>query len=476
MQIYNTLTKKKEEFIPLKENHVGIYQCGPTVYWTQHIGNMRASFVSDIVNRTFQYLGYEVNLVRNYTDVGHLTNDNSGDADSGEDRMDKAAKRENSTPEKISRKYIEAFERDIKRLNILEATTSPKATEHIKEMQEMIQVLLDEGYAYSTPLAVYFIVSKAKDYTRLSGQKLDQNIEGEGHGEVRDKDKRDPADFVLWFFKAGEYKNAMQTWKSPFSSTLVDDGEGFPGWHIECSAMSKKYLGTTLDIHMGGVEHIPVHHTNEIAQSEAVNREPFSKYWMHYEHLLTNNEKMSKSEGTAFSLSELIEKGFRPLDLRFFYLQAHYRSKQNFTWDALNAARNGRTKLYADISNLEDKENGNADPDFVRQFESKITDDFNTPQALATLFEVLKSNLSDKDKYETILDFDKILGLNIEENSKSSKIEISDLPENIQEIINQREKARKEKDWKKSDSLRDLLLEEGFSVKDTDKGAVVNKI
>ncbi|PLX21133.1 cysteine--tRNA ligase, partial [Candidatus Parcubacteria bacterium] len=341
ISLYNTLNRKKEEFKPLRPNELSVYYCGPTVYWTQHIGNLRGAFCTDVITRTFEYLGYKVNLVRNYTDVGHL----SSDADEGEDRMEKGAKRENLQPEQIAQKYIDIFENDSKELNIKQPSHKPKATEHINDMIELVSELIEKGFAYVTDLAVYFDVSLVTEYNKLSKQVVEKNISGAGSGAVRDDMKKNPEDFALWFFKAGTHKNAIQFWPSPFKSTLVENGEGFPGWHIECSAMSRHFLGKTIDIHMGGIEHIPVHHTNEIAQSEAANGCVFANYWLHNEHLLVNNGKMSKSEGTSYSLSEIKEKGYKPLALRYFFLQANYRSKQNFTWDALSASTKGYDRL-----------------------------------------------------------------------------------------------------------------------------------
>ncbi|MCK5084921.1 MAG: cysteine--tRNA ligase, partial [Candidatus Pacebacteria bacterium] len=349
MKLYNTLTRKIEKFKPIEKNVVKLYHCGPTVYWTQHIGNLRGMFCADLAVRTLSYLGYKVKHVRNYTDVGHLTSDE----DAGEDKMEKGARREGLDPAEIAEKYIRIFEQDTQELNILEPTIKPRATKHIQEMIDMTQTLINKGYAYRTDLAVYFDVSKAKNYTKLSRQILEKNIQGAGKSEISDPQKKHPSDFALWFFRAGAHKNALQYWPSPFSSSLVENGQGFPGWHIECSAMSKKYLGNTLDIHMGGIEHIPVHHTNEIAQSESANGVKFANYWLHNEHLLVDNKKMAKSEGTSHSLLEIKEKEFNPLSLRYLFLTAHYRSKLNFTWKSLKASENALNKLY-DFMTLSD--------------------------------------------------------------------------------------------------------------------------
>jgi len=416
----------------------------------------------DVVVRTLRYLGYKVIHVRNYTDVGHLTSD----SDEGEDKVSKGVRREGLTPKELSQKYIDIFEHDVAAINMLDPNFKPRATLHIPEMIEMVKVLLEKGFAYSTDLAVYFDVSKAKDYTALSRQVLEDMDEGAGKGDVSDPAKKHHADFALWFFKAGVHKNALQFWPSPFHSHLVEHGEGFPGWHIECSAMSKKYLGPTVDIHMGGIEHIPIHHTNEIAQSESANGVKFVNYWIHNGHLVVNNEKMAKSSGTSFSLVEILEKGFSPLALRYFYLQAQYRSAQNFTWEAMQSAEAGLKRIYNQIEAL-GKRMGHVDAGLKAKFIEALSDDFNTPVALSVLQDVLKSDLSNEDKLATLIDFDKVLGLDFEKVLHTKPIEI---PGDIQKILDQRSDARKNKDFKKSDELRDLLKEKGFVVSDTKEG------
>jgi cysteinyl-tRNA synthetase len=467
LNLYNTLTRKKEEFNPIKEGEILFYQCGPTVYWTQHIGNLRAAVLADVIRRTFLYNGYKVKFARNYTDVGHLVSD----GDTGEDKMEKGVKREGLSPAEIANKYIKIFENDNRDLNTLEPDYKPRATEYVKEMQALVQVLLDKGIAYSTPLAIYFDISKVKDYTKLSGQKLEENRGGAGVGTIDDPEKKNSADFAIWFFRAGVHKDAIQYWSSPFTSPLVENGNGFPGWHIECSAMSKKLLGDTLDVHMGGIEHIPVHHTNEIAQSESANGVPLANYWLHNEHLMVNGGKMSKSEGTAFSLEEVKEKGFNPLALRYFFLQAHYRSKQNFTWEALQAAQNGYDNLLKQIFSLRKSISwikrmfGKVDNNYKQKFTESISDDFNTAQALATVQELLKSDIPNQDKLATVSDFDKVLGLNFKNSTQTMETEII-VPENIQKLLTERKLARDNKDWKKADELRDQIIALGFEVKD----------
>jgi cysteinyl-tRNA synthetase len=474
MKLYNTLTKEKEEFKSLDKNNIGMYHCGPTVYWTQHIGNMRAVVIADLIKRSFEYLDYNVTLVRNYTDVGHLTGDNDGDADTGEDRMAKAAKRENIDPLSIAKKYIAQYESDRQSLNTLAPEYTPSATEHINEMIDMVQILLEKGFAYSTDLAIYFDVTKKEDYTKLSGQNIENQIHDAGHGSVSDANKKNPQDFSLWFFKAGAHAHALQTWESPFHSPLVSNGEGFPGWHIECSAMSKKYLGDSFDIHMGGIEHIPIHHTNEIAQSESATGKPMSTYWVHNEHLLVDGGKMSKSEGTSYTLDDIIKKGFSALDVRYFFLQAHYRSKQNFTWESLTAAQTGLNKIYREIVSLRTQVNnavGIVHIDFKKQFIEKISDDINIPQALAVFHTMMKSDIKHEDKIATAYDFDRILGLNL----KNHQEEILEIPKNIKELLQLREQARANKNWEKSDELRNNINELGYIVSDTNGQQKIEK-
>lgn len=478
MQIYNSLTKQKEEFQPINPPEVKFYHCGPTVYWTQHIGNLRGMTMGDLIRRSLEYLGYDVDYVRNYTDVGHLTSD----SDEGEDKMEKGAKREGKTPEEIADKYIKIFENDIKEINLLEPTHKAKVTSHIDDIIEMIKILLDRKAAYITQKAVYFDVTKAKDYPAFSNKKLEDQIEGAGTGDVTDADKKNPADFALWFFKTGAHKNALQTWESPFNSPAedVENGRGFPGWHIECSVIAKEFLGKTLDIHMGGIEHKAIHHPNEIAQSETANNAPFSKYWIHNEHLTVNGAKMSKSEGTGFSLVEIKEKGFDPMDLRYFFLQAHYRSKQNFTWEALGAARKARLKLISKLWSVFNNTNGantNINKDWKDKFTKALKDDINIPQALAIIWEILKK--PDEKTYSTIIDFDRVMGLKLEDSDlkdskPSSKEQINSIE--IDKLVEKREQARKDKDFAEADRIRDQLDKEfGVVVEDTSEGSVWNK-
>ncbi|HPI67106.1 MAG TPA: cysteine--tRNA ligase [bacterium] len=479
-KIYNTLGREKQEFKPLKKGRVLMYHCGPTVYWTQHIGNMRGMVMADLIVRSLEYLGYRVKLARNYTDVGHLTSD----SDEGEDKIEKGAKRENLTPKQIADKYIKIFEADIKELNTRPADYKPRATETIPEIIKTVQTLLDKGYAYETDLAVYFDVSKTKNYTKLSGQKMAENIKEAGKAGVSDPDKKNPADFALWFFRAGKHKNALQYWSSPFKSNLVKNGEGFPGWHIECSVMAKKFLGETIDIHMGGVEHIPVHHTNEIAQSEAANGVEFVRYWLHNEHLVVDNKKMAKSEGTSYALSEIKENGFASMALRYFFLQAHYRSKQNFTWEALKASQTAYNKLISFLTDENSKESritdyklpasptGRQITDYKNKFIQYLADDFNIPGALSLIWEIIKDiALPYSEKKKLILNFDKVMGLRLDKIKKEKIV----TPIEVQKLIAEREKARKNKNWQQADELRIKIYDLGFIVEDVGEKSVIKK-
>lgn len=480
LKIFNTLGRRQEVFTPIEDGKVKVYQCGPTVYSTQHIGNMRAAVEGDLITRALRYLGYDVKFVRNYTDFGHLTGDNIGDADSGEDRMTKGAKKEGLTPDQVANKYIKIFEEDVTALNTEVPTVIARATEYIDSMIEMVQGLVDKGYAYVTPTAIFFEVDKFADYTKLSGQKLEMNQHGEGHGAVSDSNKKKPYDFAIWFFKTGDHANALQYWPSPFKSPLVENGYGFPGWHIECSAMIFKTLGKTIDIHMGGVEHVPTHHTNEIAQSESFTGSHYVNYWVHYEHLDVDGTKMSKSLGNVYNVSELVKKGYDPLSLRYFFLQSHYRSKQNFTFEALTSAQTSLNRLRSTLQNLvvevEKLESVKLelDLDSINKFKQALENDFNIPEALACVWELLRSNKSAQVKLSTILDFDKVLGLNLESYLEQPKD--LEIPLEAKMLIEERNIARIEKDFKKSDELRDKLKSEfGLLVKDTANGQEVSR-
>jgi cysteinyl-tRNA synthetase len=458
LKLYNTLGRKKEIFKPIKDKEVGIYTCGPTVYWYQHIGNLRSYIFADILKRVLIYNQYKVKHVMNVTDVGHLTSD----ADSGEDKMEKAAEKEGKKAEDIANYYWGIFRDDFKKLNIIEPDVWCKATEHIKEQIELIKKLEEKGYTYKTTDGIYFDTSKFKDYGKLALL----NVQGlEGGKRIEIGDKKNKTDFALWKFSENPGKR-QQEWKSPW-------GVGFPGWHIECSAMSSKYLGEQFDIHTGGEDHIPIHHTNEIAQSEcAFEKKHWVKYWLHGAFLTFKGEKVSKSKGGLFTISELEEKCYSPLDYRYFCLTANYRTQLSFTLDSLDSAKNSLQRIKRIISSLLESNNENskiANDKYLKEFEKAINNDLDMPSALAVLWKLLRDEKAD-GKIKTIEKMDLVLGLKLLEKEK---IEI---PAEVKKLVEEREKARKNKDFKKSDDLRDKINKLGFNIADSKEGMKVSKI
>jgi len=452
LKLYNTLTRKKEAFKPIKDKEVGIYTCGPTVYWYQHIGNLRSYIFSDILKRTLIYNGYKVKHVMNITDVGHLTSN----ADEGEDKIEKAAKREGKKAEDIANFYWNVFKEDFKKLNIIEPSMWCKATEHIKEQIELIKKLEKKGYAYKTSDGIYFDTSKLKDYGKLARLKKEGLKAG---ARISLGEKRNATDFALWKFseKPGI---RQQEWQSPF-------GLGFPGWHIECSAMSMKYLGEHFDIHTGGEDHIPVHHTNEIAQSEAVTGKKFVNYWLHGAFLTFKGEKVSKSKGGLYTISELERLEFKPFSYRYLCLAAHYRTQLEFSLDILKNAQNAYERLKNIIAELKDDSKENKK--YLEDFEKAVNDDLDMPKALSVLWELLRDENAE-GKIKTIEKMDRVFGLDL---LKREKIEI---PAEVKRLVDEREKARKGKDWKKADELREEIKEKGFYVDDTDEGARIKRL
>ena len=457
MQIYNTLTKKKEEFKPIKDKEVGLYTCGPTVYDYDHIGHAWNYFNSDILRRVLEYNGYKVKHVMNITDVGHMTSD----ADEGEDKLEKGAKREGKTPWEIAEFYTKIYLENRKKMNFLEPQIICKATEHIPEMIKLNKKLVEKGFAYETADALYFDVAKFPNYGQLSGNTLKQ-LKAGSRIDVN-PNKKNPYDFALWVKAVGKHKSHIMVWDSPW-------GKGFPGWHIECSAMSMKYLGEHFDIHTGGEDNIFPHHECEIAQSEAATGKKFVNYWFHTRFLMVEGHKMSKSLNNFYRLQDLEKKGLSPLALRYLFLNAHYRSQLNFTWKSLEAAQLGLERLRRQILNL-GKKKGRLDKKFKNKFIEKINNDLNVPQALALVQEILKTKLDNKDKLATILDFDKVLGLKLD-NLKTEKIEV---PKEIKKLVRQREQARKKQDWDEADALRNKIKEAGFFVEDTANGSLIKR-
>lgn len=455
LKIYNTLSRKIESFKPLHNKNVGLYTCGPTVYDFAHIGNLRTYIFEDILRRTLEFNGYKVKHVMNITDVGHLTSD----ADSGEDKLEKGAKREKKSVWDIVKFYTKSFLDDIKKLNIKKADFLIPATKTIKEQIAIIKKLFEEGFAYETKSAIYFNVSKFKNYTKLSRQKLSQKIIGARKEVFVDDKKTNPQDFVLWFKLIGHFKNHTMQWPSPW-------GKGFPGWHIECSAIATKYLGQPFDIHTGGIDHINIHHTNEIAQSEAAYKKPLAKYWLHGEFLLIDKNKMAKSQGNFFTLKDIENKKINPLAFRYLILNSHYRSKLNFTWKSLEAAQNALNNLYNDVSTLKNfKGIKNETTKYNAEFIEAINDDLNTPRALSILWKVIKEKtLSAKSKKQLINEFDKVLGLGL------NKVKTAKMPAKILELAQKREKLRVNQQFIKADALRKKIESLGYMVEDTANG------
>lgn len=458
--LYNSLTKKKEIFKPIKKDEVGIYSCGPTVYWYQHIGNLRAYIFADILKRVLMYAGYKIKHIINITDVGHLTSD----ADVGEDKIELAAKRENKTAEEIAKCYFEVFHEDIKKLNMIEPTKWTKASEHIKEQIELIKKLEEKGYTYKTKDGIYFDSSKFKDYGKLAGLK----IEGLKAGKrVAIGEKRNKTDFALWKFSEEPGKR-QQEWDSPW-------GIGYPGWHIECSAMSMKYLGEHFDIHTGGQDHIPVHHTNEIAQSEAATGKKFVNYWLHEAFLLFKGKKVSKSTGGLYTLSELENEGYEPMHFRYLCLLTHYRKPLNFSFENLDSAKQSFERLKNKIIELRKKIHAgeNKSEKYENEFQKAIFDDLNTPKAIQIFWKVLEDyNFESGKKLKLLEKFDEVLGIGIKEMEEKLVI----LPNEVENLVKSRELLRKEKKWAEADILRQRIKEKGYLVEDTPDGTKVTKI
>jgi len=458
--LYNTLTRQKDLFKSIKAGKVGIYTCGPTVYGFPHLGNIRTYIFEDVLKRVFQYNGYNVRHIMNITDVGHLTNDR----DMGEDKVEKEAQKEGKTAWKIAEFYTKAFKEDLKNENIIFPDVFCKATDNIPEQIKMIQALEKKGYTYKTSDGIYFDTSKVSDYTKLSHQKLEELKEG-ARVEINDE-KKNHTDFALWKFSPCDSKREME-WKSPW-------GVGFPGWHIECSAMSVKYLGEQFDIHCGAVDAISLHHTNEIAQTEAVTgKEPWVNYWMHGGFVnLSGGRKMSKSAGDIVTIENtFIEKGITPLAYRFATFFTHYRKPMEWSDEVTSSAVNGLQNLYSKISALGNKI-GKINNDWREKFVAVINDDLNMSQALAVLNEMLKSDISSIDKLATALDFDRVFGLNLKEAIGKKVV----IPDGVQMLVEARKTARNEKNWAKSDELREKIKELGYEVKDTPGGQEIKKI
>ncbi len=462
IKLYNTLTKQKENFVPLNGNEVRIYSCGPTVYSFAHIGNFRTYVFVDNLRRILEYNGYTLKHVMNITDVGHL----ESDSDEGEDKMEKAARKENKSPYEIAKFYTEAFFKDMDKLNIERPEIIAKATEHIEDMLEFAKEIVKNGYGYETSTAIYFDVSKLDKYPVLSNRNIEDQIAG-ARVDV-DPEKRNPYDFAIWI-KAPE--NHIMKWESPW-------GLSYPGWHLECSAMSRKYLGEVFDIHTGGVDHIPTHHENEIAQSKGAFGKIPAKTWMHVEFLQVDGGKMSKSLGNVYTITQLEEKGIEALAYKLFCYTAHYRTKLNFTFEGAMASQKALNRLRESyIKHL----GGNEDIDetiieeYKQKFLEAVNDDLNLPLAMGIVWEIARNEKKSKKFAEVLLDFDRILGLDLKNSNKYLEKNMQ-IPEEIAELLEKRKIAREEKNWALSDEIRDEIKQRGYIVKDTKDGVSIEKI
>lgn len=457
LKIYNTLSHSEEEFIPWNGKVVNMYTCGPTVYHFAHIGNLRTYIMEDILERTLRYLGYDVKRCMNITDVGHL----SSDSDTGNDKMVTAAQKEHKTVLEIAKYYTDIFFEDFKKLNIIKPEIVSPATENIDEYIKIIQKLLDTGYAYEAGGNVYFDTSKLKQYYVLTNHNEEELMDGVRDTVEVDNNKKNKADFVLWFTKS-KFDSQDLKWESPF-------GLGYPGWHIECTGISIKYLGEKLDIHCGGVDNIFPHHTNEIAQSESFLGHPWCKYWFHVEHLNDESGKMSKSKGKTLTVDTLIENGYDPLSYRFLCLQSHYRKQLTFSYSSLDGAENAYKKLKNKVLSL--SKDGEVETSVFNEYKNKfvsfLEDDINTANAISVIYDVLKAETNDLTKYELIKDFDKVLGLELTtETNNTSEVDI----EFINSKIEERNEAKKNKNYELADQIRNELLEMGIILKDTREG------
>ncbi len=455
LKLFNTLTRKIEEFKPVKKGEVGFYSCGPTVYWFQHIGNLRTYIFSDTLKKVLLYNGFKINHIMNVTDVGHLTSD----SDSGEDKMEKAAKKEGKTAEDIANFYLNVFKHDFKKLNIAEPTKWTKATEHIPEMVALVEKLKKKGYTYETSDGIYFDTSKLKDYGKLARLNIEELKAG---ARIDLGEKKSKTDFALWKFS--EMPGIRQQEWEAFGKM------GFPGWHIECSAMSMKYLGETFDIHTGGIDHIPIHHTNEIAQSEAATGKKFVNYWLHGAFLTFKGEKVSKSKGGLYTISELEELGYKPLEYRYLCLLTHYRKELDFSLENLNAAKNGYESLKNKIQLIDEKSKGDSADKHLKNFEEAINDDLNMPAAIQALQALLKDDsVAGKSKIQAIEKIDSVFSLSL---LKKDKIIV---PAEVSQLAEQRWQAKQKKNFKLADSLREKINKLGYSVNDKPEGYDITK-
>lgn len=454
LHLYDTFTRSLREFVPLNPPHVSLYACGLTVYDYAHIGNLRTYIFEDILRRVLELNGYTVTHVQNITDVGHLVSD----ADTGEDKMEKGSQRTGKTAWEIAALYTQVFQEDLRQLNVLEPHIWCKATDHIPEQIAMIQCIEANGYTYRTGDGIYFDTSKLDDYGRLARL----NLEGQQAGiRVERGEKRNPTDFALWKFSPPDAQRQME-WESPW-------GAGFPGWHIECSAMAAKYLGPLFDIHCGGEDHIPVHHTNEIAQTQACYGTNLANYWLHGYFLQLNESRMSKSSGEFLRLQLLIDQGYDPLAYRYYCLNSVYRAKLNFNWEGMDAATTALNRLRQVVYEWGDP--GSPDEEFLDRFQAEINDDLNMPRALALAWELVKSDRPAAAKKATLLVMDKVFGLRLAEWQPTTHA----IPDEITQLAQQRQAARAAKNWAEADRLREQIAAAGYDVQDTAVGPHIRR-
>lgn len=472
LYVHNTRTGTREEFTPLRAGEVRMYNCGPTVYDYAHIGNLRSFVFADTLKRVFKHNGYRVRQVINITDVGHLTGENAGDADTGEDKMMQALAREGLTPsiehmQQVGTKYADAFFADLDALNAdTQGTRFPRASEHIEGQIALIQTLTEKGYTYTTSDGIYFDTARFPAYGTLGNIDTDQLRAGARVAE--NTEKRQPADFALWKF------NTAFGWDSPW-------GQGFPGWHIECSAMVYELLGAHIDVHTGGVDHIATHHNNEIAQSESAFGAPLARFWLHNEFITVEGQKISKSLGNTITLRHIGERGYSPLAFRYWLLSAHYTTPTNFTWDALGAAHTALIRLHRHFVEHLGTRTGTPDASYMQRLTEAVNDDVDTPKALALLWELEKDNtLATPVKRATFCAFDAVLGLGFRYahtrlTNETTRIAVSDIPDVINEKVAARERAREQKDFERADTLRAEIQEAGFDITDTEDGPALTR-
>lgn len=487
MKIYNSLSRKVEEFEPIKKDVVGVYTCGPTVYDFVTIGNWRTYTLGDFAVRTLKYLGYKPKYIMNITDVGHLVSD----ADEGEDKLEKGSKREGKSAGEIAYHYTKDFLLSFQDLNQTMPELFTVASDHIEEQIELVKSIEEKGYAYKIGDGIYFDVGKYEKDGNTYGDLSNIDQVKEGARVTPNTEKKDPRDFALWKFsyesgrdfdpkKDKKSERRQMEWKSPW-------GLGFPGWHAECSAMSMKYLGNSFDIHLGGEDLRSTHHPNEIAQSEAATGEkPFVKYWIHGAFLQVDGGRMGKSLGNAYNLHDVKEKGFDPLDLRYFYLTGHYRKKLNFTWEALESSKVALGKLRTTLHTIKSQdqrttlseEKRQKTEEYSNKFKEAISNDLNMPQALSVMWDMLKSNIPSEDKYDLAITFDEVFGLDLanENHVGDQKVELEDLPDDVKKLIEKRNALRKEKKFDEADEMRGKIEELGYKVKDTEDGQVIEKL